>query len=272
MLCKRLGGPNYNFTAHGPAEFVDWGASSRAMKVEGAQFVSAISHFCSVQLTLAAGINAWNKIHIVGCGLDLDEFKVSNTPLSKDAPFLVIGRLCPAKAQVLIVEAVAKVAATHPYIRIQMVGDGESRADVEAAIAHHDLSEQIKLLGWCDNAEVRARLTTARALLLPSFAEGLPVVVMEAFATGRPVIPTYIAGIPELVDESCGWIVPASSVDSIAASMIAALQTLLERLRACGEEGRKRVECRHDIKKNAAKLAESFQSGVADSQTGSSKI
>lgn len=146
------------------------------------------------------------------------------------------------------------------------------RADVEAAIAHHDLSEQIKLLGWCDNAEVRARLTTARALLLPSFAEGLPVVVMEAFATGRPVIPTYIAGIPELVDESCGWIVPASSVDSIAASMIAALQTLLERLRACGEEGRKRVECRHDIKKNAAKLAESFQSGVADSQTGSSKI
>jgi len=153
-----------------------------------------------------------------------------------------------------------------------MIGDGESRADAEAAIARHDHSEQVELLGWCDNSEVRARLETASALLLPSCAEGLPVVIMEAFATGRPVISTYIAGIPELVDESCGWIIPAGSVDAIAASMIAALQAPSERLRAFGEEGRKRVEDRHDIERNAAKLVELLHAAAAESETGSRNI
>ena len=100
------------------------------------------------------------------------------------------------------------------------------------------------------------RTGRARALLLPSFAEGLPVVIMEALALGRPAISTYIAGIPELVDEGCGWIIPAGSVDDIARAMQEALAAEPADLKAKGIEGRARVIDRHDVRKNAARLLE----------------
>ena len=71
-----------------------------------------------------------------------------------------------------------------------------------SAIVVLKLKKHFELLGWCSNREVRDRLSRARAMLLPSFAEGLPVSIMEAFALRTPVISTYIAGIPELVDSS----------------------------------------------------------------------
>jgi glycosyltransferase involved in cell wall biosynthesis len=212
-----------------------------------------------VQLALAAGMEHWDKIHIVHCGLDLDELPVSDAGFNADAPFVCVGRLCPQKAQTLIVEATAQVARTHPGIRFRLIGDGESRKAVEAAISRHGLQENVELLGWRDNAEVRAELGQARALLLPSFAEGLPVVIMEAFALGRPAISTFIAGIPELVDDQCGWIIPAGSVDDIARAMKAALEASPETLAALGAEGRRRVERQHDVTQEAARLRGLFE-------------
>lgn len=267
LLSNRLGGPGYSFTAHGPDEFIDWGPSSLAMKFAGARFVVAISHFCTVQLARAAGMQEWDKAHIVRCGLDIDEFDVSDAGFGSDAPFVCVGRLCPQKAQVLIVEAVKRVAALHPDVKVQLIGDGESRADVEAAIARHGLGDNIELLGWRDNHEVRRLLGKARALLLPSFAEGLPVVIMEALALGRPAISTYIAGIPELVDSDCGWIIPAGSSEHIAQAMIAAIETDPDTLAALGQEGRQRVVAAHDIRKNARILEELFRKAVADTPT-----
>lgn len=254
MLSKRLGGPGYSFTAHGPDEFVDWGRSSLGLKVAEARFVIAISNFCRVQLARAAGMKHWDKLHIVGCGIDVDEFAPSEAPFDKSAPFVSVGRLCPQKAQTLVVEAVAKVAQNHPEIRVTLIGDGESRADVEATITRHGIADNVTLMGWCDNQTVRAQLGRARALLLPSFAEGLPVVIMEALALGRPAISTYIAGIPELVDDGCGWIIPAGSVDDIADAMEQAMAAKPATLKAKGQEGRRRVQDRHDVRKNAAAL------------------
>lgn len=267
LLCHRLGGPGYSFTAHGPDEFIDWSASSLAMKVAEARFVVAISHYCTVQLARAAGMQPWEKLHIVRCGLDIDEFEVSDANFGPDAPFVCVGRLCPQKAQVLIVEAVASVAALYPDVKVQLIGDGESRPDVEAAIARHGLEDNIELLGWRDNHEVRRLLGKARALLLPSFAEGLPVVIMEALALGRPAISTYIAGIPELVDQDCGWIVPAGSSKHIADAMIEAMEADPEILAALGQEGRRRAVALHDGKKNAGALAELFRQAVPVAQT-----
>ncbi len=196
----------------------------------------------------------WDRLHIVGCGIDVDEFAPSEAPFDASAPFVSVGRLCPQKAQTLVVEAAAQVAAKHPDIRVTLIGDGESRSDVEAAIARHGIAENVTLMGWQDNETVRAELGRARALLLPSFAEGLPVVIMEALALGRPAISTYIAGIPELVDENCGWIIPAGSVDDIARAMEEALAAKPASLKAKGAEGRTRVMDRHDVRKNAAAL------------------
>lgn len=258
LLCHRLGGPGYSFTAHGPDEFIDWGRSSLALKVAEARFVAAISQYCRVQLTLAAGMAHWDKIHIVRCGLDLTDFPPSKAGFDASAPFVCVGRLCPQKAQLLIVEATARVVRSHPDVRVRLIGDGESRADVEAAIARHGLEANIELLGWQANDVVRAELGRARALLLPSFAEGLPVVIMEALALGRPAISTFIAGIPELVDESCGWIIPAGSVDHIAEAMADCLATPPQALADKGATGRARVQHAHDIDANACNLAACF--------------
>ena len=254
LIAHRLGGPTFSFTAHGPDEFVDWGPSSLKFKVAEAKFVAAISKYCRTQLALAAGLNVWDRLEIVRCGVDLDEFAVSEAPFDATAPFVCVGRLCPQKAQALLIEATAQVARTHPDVKVELIGDGESRAEVEAAITRHGLQDNVTLLGWQDNAQVQARLGRARALLLPSFAEGLPVVIMEAFALGRPVISTFIAGIPELVDDQTGWIIPAGSVEDITAAMRAALDAQDTTLTAMGQTGRARVEDHHNVTANAARL------------------
>lgn len=263
LLANRLGAAGYSFTAHGPDEFIDWGPSSLKRKVAGARFVIAISKFCRTQLTLASGQQFWNKIHIVGCGVDVDDFSPSDAPFDASAPFVCVGRLCPQKAQVLIVEAVARVVKKHPRVQVLLIGDGESRADVEHAIADNNLQENVKILGWQSNADVRAILGNARALLLPSFAEGLPVAIMESFALGRPVISTFIAGIPELVDQDTGWIIPAGSVEDIAMAIDSAMAASEKTLAKMGKVGRTRILERHDVQANAAALKNLIEDAIA---------
>ncbi|SLN53170.1 Putative teichuronic acid biosynthesis glycosyltransferase TuaC [Roseovarius albus] len=266
LLSHRMGGPGYSFTAHGPDEFVDRSASSLALKINEARFVVAISHFCKTILASTAGMEAWDKIHIVRCGLDFADFPVSEASFEDTSPFVCVGRLCPQKAQVLIVAAISQIVQEYPNIRVQMIGDGESRTDVETVIERHNLQSNVELLGWKDNEEVRALLGQSRALLLPSFAEGLPVAIMEAFALGRPAISTYIAGIPELVDEQCGWIIPAGSEGHIADAIRSALSASPDELIELGLEGRDRVIESHDIKVNAEKLAGHFREAIASKQ------
>jgi glycosyltransferase involved in cell wall biosynthesis len=103
--------------------------------------------------------------------------------------------------------------------------------------------------------EIRAQVKRSRAFVLPSFAEGLPVVIMEAFALERPVIATAIAGIPELVDEECGWLIPSGSEDALVQAMSAALRASPEELSAKGAVGRDRVRRLHDAGRNAALIA-----------------
>ena len=143
-----------------------------------------------------------------------------------------------------------------------LIGDGESRAEIEAEIARLGVGGMVEIAGWMENAKVRERLKASRAFLLPTFAEGLPVVIMEALALGRPVISTYIAGIPELVDEGCGWIVPAGDGEALTNAMRAALTASPEKLAALGREGRTRIEARHDVDKEAAKLAALFEETI----------
>ena len=251
MLAQRLGGPTYSLTAHGPDEFDNWDAGSVAEKVAGAQFVVAISHYCRVQLARAAGMSEWEKIHVVRCGVNIDEYEAMGTPLEDNFTFVCVGRLCPQKAQTLIVEAVSHVSRTHPQVRVVLIGDGETRDEIASQTARLGLRDHVTVLGWQSNAEIHRMMREARALLLPSFAEGLPIVIMEAYTLERPVITTYIAGIPELVDRNCGWIVPAGSVAHLVQAMTEALDAPAAELAEMGKEGRRRVLDSHDVFKNA---------------------
>jgi glycosyltransferase involved in cell wall biosynthesis len=266
MLSHRMGGPSYSFTVHGPDELMDPKASSLAMKINEAAFVVAITNYCRTQLALSGGMEVWDKIHIVRCGLDLAEFEPGDPPGAENGTLVCVGRLCPQKGQALIPEAVAAVADKHPDLRVVLIGDGETRPAIEAEIRRLGLEGRIELMGWASNAEVTDAIKRARALLLPSFAEGLPIVLMEALALKRPVITTYIAGIPELVDAGCGWIFPAGSEDGLVAALDAVMTTAPEELAAMGAEGRTRVEAHHDQNANAAHLKALFAGYAASAE------
>lgn len=257
MLAHAMGGPSFSFTVHGPDELVDPGAHSLGLKIERAAFVVAITSFCRTVLALVGGMEHWDKIHVVRCGLDLAEFPLSEQGF-ETGELVCVGRLCPQKGQVLIPAAVADVVTAHPDLKVTLVGDGESRPAIEGEITRLGLGDRVTLAGWASNAEVRAHIGRARALLLPSFAEGLPIVIMEALALGRPVITTYIAGIPELVDEGCGWIVPAGDEAGLRAALTGVMQANSDDLAARGREGRARIEAQHDQIANAAKLKALF--------------
>ena len=258
MLARGIGGGTYSFTAHGPDEFVEPFRSSYDLKIRDAAFVAAISNFCRVQLARIAGMECWNKIEIVPCALDLRDFPNEPDDTPRNQQLVCIGRLCPQKAQTLFPDAIEPLSDAFPDLKIVLVGDGETRPELEAKIASKGLDKHFELLGWCSNEEVRKRLGGARAMLLPSFAEGLPVSIMEAFALRKPVISTYIAGIPELVDSSCGWIVPAGDVPALTAAIRDCL-TRDEELKAMGEVGRSRIEARHDVQRSAALLRDAFR-------------
>lgn len=247
MLAYQMGGSGYSFTAHGPDEFVNPESLSMALKIQHARFVVAISNYCRVQLVRFSSYDHFDKIKIIHCGLKLDEFASNYHFDATNRNFVCVGRLCPQKGQLLIPQALAELKDEFPDVKVHFIGGGESKEALDAAIKKFDVARQVEMHGWKSNAEVRQMVAQSRAFLLPSFAEGLPVVIMEAFALGRPVISTYIAGIPELVDNSCGWIIPAGSIEDIVIAMRGALKASPERLADMAREGRGRVERGHDL-------------------------
>ena len=144
-----------------------------------------------------------------------------------------------------------------------LAGDGELRSEIEASIRRHKLQDRVRITGWISGTEVREQIQAARALVLPSFAEGLPIVIMEAMALKRPVISTYVAGIPELVQPGeHGWLVPAGDVEALADVMRACLEVPVETLVRMGEAAHKRVVERHSVDTEAAKLGKLFQAAI----------
>jgi glycosyltransferase involved in cell wall biosynthesis len=163
------------------------------------------------------------------------------------------------KGQVLLVEAGAVRARRGVDCELVLVGDGEMRGEGESLSKRFGFVRQIRITGWAANAVVRDELCAARLMVLPSFAEGLPVVIMEALALGRPVLTTYVAGVPELVSAECGWLVPAGSVDALVEMLQRALDTTDEQMAKLGAEGRRRAIDQHDARKEAAKLMRLFE-------------
>lgn len=269
MLCRLLGGPRYSVTIHGPEEFDAPGPLALGEKVRHAAFVAAISHFARSQLLRWASPADWPRIHVVRCGLDEVFLGVPGVPVP-DRPRLVsVGRLAEQKGQLLLVEAAARLRERVPDFELVLVGDGPLRGELEAQIARLDLGDCVRITGFLDNRSVRRELEAARALVLPSFAEGLPVVIMEAMALGRPVISTYVAGIPELVEPGkSGWLVPAGALDPLVDAMAEVLAAEPARLEAMGRTGAARVAERHDAAAEAAKLAALFAGLETDATAG----
>ena len=258
-LARALGGPPFSFTVHGPEEFDKPEALHLADKVRDAAFVVAISSYGRSQLYRWLDHACWQRVEVVHCGLDA-AFQASPEEGPVDAPRLVcVGRLCEQKGQLLLVDAVSRLLRNGTPVELVLAGDGEMRPAIEALVRERGLEGQVRITGWIGSAQVRDEMLAARALVLPSFAEGLPVVVMEAMALRRPVISTFVAGIPELVrDGQEGWLVPAGDVDALVAAIQACLAAPPETLARMADSARARVLSRHDVDIEAAKLARLF--------------
>lgn len=256
LLCRLLGGPPYSFTVHGPGEFDAPRALSLGEKVRHAAFVVAVCEYGRSQLYRWADYPDWAKIHVVHCGVDAAYIAPASAPLP-DAPRLVcVGRLAEQKGQLVLVQAAARLRDRGVPFELVLVGDGPMRGEVERLIARLDLEGHIRIAGWSDGVGVRREILASRALVLPSCAEGLPVVLMEALALGRPVIGTYVAGIPELVRPGIdGWLVPPGSVEDLVGALREALAASASQLEQMGRAGAVRVAERHDAAAEADKLA-----------------
>ncbi|GMV96852.1 MAG: colanic acid biosynthesis glycosyltransferase WcaL [Phycisphaerae bacterium] len=259
-LIRRLGGPPYSMTVHGPDEFDAPIAFDLGGKVRDAVFVAAISRFCRAQLCRWSAPEDWPKIKIVRCGIAPDFGREIGDVPPDSVEFLTIGRLNAQKGQLMLLEAARRLHEAGERFTVTIAGDGELRAVLEARIRQLGLQEVVTITGYLPESGIRECLARCRALVMASFAEGLPVVVMEALAAARPVIATAIAGLPELVRPGeNGWLVPAGDEERLAEAMRAVLHLPVGRLHEMGRAGRELVFRQHDAAAEAARLLQHFQ-------------
>lgn len=256
-ICRAWGGPPFSFTVHGPDEFDAPVALSLREKIRRASFVAAISSYGRSQLMRWSSPDNWEKIQIVRCGLDAAFLNAPVQPAPAGSTnFVCVARLSAQKGLPLLIAACGALRDAGERFTVTIIGDGELRPEIERQIKAQNLQERVVLAGTRSSAEVREYLLQARAFVLPSFAEGLPVVLMEALALSRPVITTAIAGIPELVDAECGWLIPAGSERALVDAMTKALRASAEELATKGAVGRTQVLEMHDAARNAALIPE----------------
>lgn len=257
MLTAEMAGIPYSITMHGPSLFYApyWWRLDE--KIARAAFIACISHFCRSQAMNFSDRAHWNRLKIVHCGVDAARYG-REEGRARGQRIMFVGRLDAVKGVPLLVDAMARLRESHPEARLQIVGDGPHRPALEAQVAEQGLQDRVEFLGYRPQEEVATLLETADMLVLPSFAEGVPVVLMEAMASRLPVIASQVAGVGELVQEGVsGYMIPPGDLYTLVARM----DRLLSDPELCarmGAAGREKVEAEFDIDHEAEKLKRLF--------------
>jgi colanic acid/amylovoran biosynthesis glycosyltransferase len=263
LLAHIIGSLTFSFTVHGPDEFDCPEFLGLGSKIRAASFVAAISYYTRSQLMRWADHRDWSKIHVIRCGLDDRYFSNTRTPSQNENRFVSVARLSRQKGQLVLLQAISLLVNEGQSINLVLVGDGELRDDIERSIDLLGIRSNVVITGWLSNDAVRTEIENSRALVLSSFAEGLPVVLMEAMAMGRPVLTSSVAGITELVRSgSEGWVYPPSSVEAIASALRECLAAPPETIDEIGQRAKLRCAEFHMIDKSAACLLGLFNSIV----------
>jgi colanic acid/amylovoran biosynthesis glycosyltransferase len=256
-----------SLSVHGPDEFFDTEKYHLPAKIAHARFVLCISDYCRSQLMRISAPEHWAKMHVVRLGVDPQLFAPNPQNRKSGQPFEIVcvGRLVPAKGQLLLVRAFAQLLSEGYAAHLTLVGDGEDRGRIEAMIAERGLAAGVTLKGALSHAHARQALRQADLFVLASFAEGLPVALMEAMSMEIACISTYVAGIPELIrHEQDGLLVPASSVEALAQAMRDLIDNPGYR-HTLAASGRMRALSLHNLSQNAAEQASVIERYLAQS-------
>ena len=261
MLAARMADIPFSFTLHGPTELFAPESWHLGEKVAQAAEVICISHFARSQVMLFSDPAHWHKLRIVHCGVTPDRYAVTQPATDRDMKLLFVGRLAPVKGLRVLLEAFEAARARCPGITLTIVGDGEDRGWVEENARRVG---GIEVLGYKSQSEVAEILGQCDVLVLPSFAEGVPVALMEAMVSGNPVIATRVGGVAELVEDGVsGRMVAPGDAQALAQAMVDLAGSAEER-RAMGEAGRAKVCAEFDIDKEARWLKAIFDRDAGD--------
>jgi len=265
LACELAGGEaagwSYSMTVHGPMEFYDVYSEALAEKVAGARLAVCISDYARSQLMAFTEERHWEKLHVVHCGIDPADFRPAAGE-DREGPLQVVcvGRLVQVKGQATLIDAAAELERRGVDVEVELIGDGPKRADLEALAAERGVPDRVRFAGSVSQEQIRDRYARADAFCLPSFAEGVPVVLMEAMAMELPVVTTAITGVGELVEDGVsGLLVRPGRVDQLADAFeyLARDPALRRRL---GVTGREKVRAEYDIEASATQLDSLFAS------------
>ncbi len=258
LLACRMADISYSVTFHGPHIFFDPLHWALREKVRHAQFTVCISHYCRSQMMLFTDQSDWSRFAIVHCGIDPARYAYA-TPRDTARKLLYTGRLAAEKGLPVLFESLGRLKARGYDVELTLVGDGPDRGALEVLAQQLGIKERVVFAGFCGQDEVLARLHESDMLLLPSFAEGVPVSLMEAMACGLPVIASYVGGVVELVEHMrTGLMVHAGDVNSLEAAIAQYLDDTQLRRRV-SQQGREKVAAEFNINAEVDKLAALFR-------------
>lgn len=265
MLAAELANISFSFTIHGPYIFFEPYRWFLTEKIKKALFVSCISDFCRSQCMLFSPMEHWPKLYIVHCGVNPKLFR----PVTHEGlgyRLLYVGRLAAAKGFPVLLKSLSVLKETYSDLTLTVIGDGEERSDFEAMTSEMGLSKNVAFLGYQSQTKVRQHLQETDIFVLPSFAEGVPVSLMEAMASGVPVISTRIAGISELVEEGkSGYLLPPGNVEQLS-EKISQLYTDPELRKSFGQVGRDRVSKEFNLQQEPLWLSEIIKASINGKQ------
>ena len=261
LFTKTVFGCQFSITVHGPDEFYDAAGQYLPEKIAAADFIVCISHFARSQLMKLSPHAHWHKLHVSRLGVDPAIFEPVWRPHQADQAFevLCVGRLTPAKGQHLLIEAVAQLRAQGRNVVLRLVGGGVDEASLKQQAAQLALGEGVIFQGPVNQDHIRQFYAQAHCFSIPSFAEGIPVVLMEAMAMGIPCVTTHVNGIPELIQSGdTGLLVAPSDVEGLAAAMARLMDdpALCARISVAG---RQQVVAHYHLGANADHLAKLFE-------------
>lgn len=257
LLAAKLADIPYSISIHGPHIFFDGLHWALDKKTEHAKFISCIGHFCTSQMMLYSDKEYWSKFKIIRCGVDLNRFDYQE-PKGIAKKIVYVGRLSAEKGVPILFDSIAKLKEQNYDVQLTLLGDGEDRDFLEKLAHDMNINDHVIFGGFVDQKTIATTLRESDIFVLPSFAEGIPVALMEAMAIGIPVIATYVGGVTELViDQNTGQVVSPSDSEGLAQA-IARYIDQPEWCKTISKNAREKVATEFNIEDQVDKLAQLF--------------